>query len=343
MKTGKAMCGTAVIMSLILLLSGVIVFAQAQLDLNFLQPYAISDGKNSFAIKKISSGLVASDPLTKSKSTLQLKADKYWDFDGNAKAQKAEVSYFQEAEGLHIGVKAVSKGVYAGFFAVTPPTKAYLFHADITTPHRIIRSDFFQNGLYVQTANGLVNYVTCVAITSRAGTTWHIVQATGNFNQTSSVKTLWSDKGANQPLTRDCTIITNGSNYLKVYLDNVLVYENNQLNLQMQPPFRAFLEPQNSHQKSLFGMYKDFYIALDEKIKVVNVPSNAAKVKLLDRFGSVLESTPVTNGIAILNVGQYDFPLAAHIKAYDNNNAEIASTVAPARIVGGDVYSVYRT
>ncbi|MFY3742091.1 MAG: hypothetical protein HMLIMOIP_002555 [Candidatus Nitrosomirales archaeon] len=343
MKTGKAMCGTAVIMSLMLLLSGVIVFAQAQLDLNFLQPHAISDGKKSFAIKKISSGLVASDPLTKSKSTLQLKADKYWDFNGNAKAQKAEVSYFQKAEGLHIGVKAVSKGVYAGFFAVTPPTKAYLFHADITTPHRIIRSDFFQNGLYVQTASGLVNYVTCVAITSRAGTSWHVMQATGNFNQTTSVKTLWSDKSANQELNRDCTIITNGSNYLKVYLDNVLVYENSQLKLQMQPPFRAFLEPQNSHQKPLFGIYKDFYIALDEKIKVVNVPSNAATVKLVDRLGKALASTPVKNGIANLNVGQYHFPLLAHIKVYDNSNAEIASTTAPASIVGGDVYSVNRT
>src|SRR2546422_3733070 len=43
-----------------------------------------------------------------------------------------------------------------------------------------------------------------------------------------------SDTSPNQPLTRDCTIITNGNNYLKVYLDNVLVYESNNLDLQMR-------------------------------------------------------------------------------------------------------------
>jgi hypothetical protein len=72
---------------------------------------------------------------------------------------------------------------------------------------------------------------------------------------------------------------------------------------------------------------------------VTSLPSNAARVDLIDSSGASLSSTgKITNGVAILDVGKYHFPLAANIKVYDSNNMVIAS--GPVRIFGGDVYSV---
>lgn len=295
------------------------------------------------SINLVKSGLVASDSLIQPKTKQQLQSDPYWRTGGSAAVQNAPIDIFQDAQGMHIGVQAVSNGTYAGYYAVTPSTNAPLFHAVMTSPVRTIPStnNFFQNGLYVQTTNGLINYVTCVSITGTVGTTWHVIHATGNFNQTTGSTILWSDPSPNQPLTKDCTIITNGSNYLKVYLDGVLVYSSNALNLQMPGPFEYFLEPQSNYAgQLLYGTYKDYYAASDESIKVTNNPPTAATVKLVDSSGSVLAIAPVVSGTATLDVGEYHFPLAANIKVFDSNNAEIVSTSTPVNIVGGDVYSV---
>ncbi|HEY4673881.1 MAG TPA: cadherin-like domain-containing protein [Nitrososphaerales archaeon] len=320
--------------------------------------YTISDGNGGtatakvsvtvnpvdhYVINKRSSGLVASDSLTTPKTRQQLQADQsYWLYYGSAVAQNAPVDFFQDAQGLHIGVQAVSNGAYAGFYAVNRnPHSAFLWHAVITTPVRTIPSNFFQNGLYVQTdpAIGLINYVTCVSITSMAGTTWHIIRTEGNRSYSTLTEVLWSDPSPNQPLTRDCTMITNGNNYLKVYLDGVKVYESRTLQLKMPPPFQFFLEPQNSYAGQMpYGIYGDYYVALDENIKVINAPSNAARVDMVDASGNVLASAPLTNGVATLDVGRYHFPLAAFIRVYDGNGMEIASSSAS--IVGGDLYAV---
>jgi VCBS repeat-containing protein len=317
--------------------------------------YTISDGKGGTAtarvsvtvnqmaqyyINKKSSGLVASDPRTDPKTRQELEADqRYWRYGGSAVAQNAPVDFFQDSMGLDVGVKAGSNGTYAGFYAVTPNTNASLFHAIITTPTRTIPNNFFQNGLYVQTANGLINYVTCYSVTSTAGTTWHILHTYGNTTYSTKWIVLWSDPSPSQPLTRECTIITNGRNYLKVYLDSIKVYENNTLDLQMPAPFNAYLEPQNSYAgQMLYGIYRDFYIALDENVRVTNVPPEATRVDIVDASNNVLASSAVANGIAVLNIAQYHFPLAVNIKVYDMNNNVIASSSVS--IVGGDIYSV---
>ncbi|TLX69748.1 MAG: fibronectin type III domain-containing protein, partial [Thaumarchaeota archaeon] len=293
-------------------------------------------------IKKTSSGLVASDPLnneTKSQQELQSNP-RYWTYGGDAPAFNATYDFFKDTQGLHIGIKAHSDGAWAGFYAVSPNTNAPLFHAVLTEPVRTVPQNvFYENGLYVQTTQPVVNYVTCFADTSSSGTVWAIVSTTGDANQSTQFNVLWVDTTPNQSLTRDCTIITNGNNYLKVYMDGVMVYTNSTLNLQMPPPFNAFLEPQSSYSGQLLrGTYLDYYVASDESIKVTNLPSGAARVDLTDASGAVLSSGSITGGTATLDVGKYHFPLAANIKVYDSGNAIIASS--PASIVGGDVYSV---
>ena len=295
------------------------------------------------SINKIQCGLYASDPLNNATLTQQqLQANqKYWVYGGDAPAENAPYAYYEDPNGLHIGVQAPANGTYAGYYAVTPSSNAQLFHAVLTSPLRTTPYGDFQNGLYVQTTQAPVNYVTCVAITNNQATVWAIVHTYGSPFGSLAFQTLWYDPSDNQPLTRDCTIITNGQNYLKVYLDNVLVYSSSALALGMPAPFNAFLEPQSSYNGAeLFGTYSNFYSALSENAKVINSPSSAATAEVLDSTGNILASSPVISGNATLDVGKYDFPINANVKVFDSNNVQIASTPLVETVYGGDAYSV---
>jgi hypothetical protein len=306
-----------------------------------------------YSIDQTKSGLVASDPLNNEIKTQQeLQANPgYWTYGGDAPVQTppAPYDFYKDLQGLHIGVQSTGNDTngnpkWAGYYAVSPITNARLFHAVITTPVRTLPNYnvYYENALYVQTAKiSDVNYVTCASDTSAYGTLWTVASATGNANQATKFNILWVDTSQNQPLTRDCTIITNGDNYLKVYLDGVKVYENNTLNLQMPGPFNAFLEPQSSYPKELLnGIYKNYYVTTDETIKVTNNPLLAATVKLVDPTGKVLASAPVNSGTATMTIGQFHMPLAAYIKVYDALGIQLASTSSPVNLFGGNVYSV---
>jgi hypothetical protein len=295
------------------------------------------------SIVKIKSGLVISEALNNENQTKeQLMANQlYWHYAGSAIVKNAPYDLYKDTQGLHIGVKAPSNGTYAGFFAVNQETKAILFHAVVSSTLRVIPSNnYFQNGLYVQTSNGLVNYVACVSVTSHDKTVWSAVSATGDTGGAKQFHVLWTDSSPNQPLTRECTVITNGQNYLKVYVDNVLAYSNNNLDLSMPYPFLTFLEVQSSYNgKPLYGTYNDFYITSNENIDVTSSLPTATTVKLVDSYGAVLASGSVVAGTASLNVGKYHFPLTANIVVYNSINAPLVSTTNPVNIFGGDVYS----
>jgi fibronectin type III domain protein len=288
----------------------------------------------------VQSGIVASDPLNKTIDQSHLLSNKgYWTFGGDAPAEKAHYSVNEDSHGLHIGVQAPASGVWAGFYAASPNTSAALFHSVVTTPVRTIPQQYFENGMYIQTSQPLINYVTCVSVTSSSGTSWAVVSTTGDANQATQFNVLYVNSSANQPLTRDCTIITNGENYLKVYLDHVMVYSNNTMNLQMPSPFNSYLEPETSYAgKLLKGTHQDYYVTSDENFKVTNNPPQAATVLLVDSKGNVLASSPVTLGNATLDVGKYHFPISGNINVYDSNNSIMASS--PASVYGGDVFTV---
>lgn len=299
-----------------------------------------------YSINKIQSGLVASDPLNNEiKTQQQLQANPgNWKYYGDAIAENASYAFFKDTQGLHIGVQAPS-GMYAGFYAESPVTNAMLFHSVITTPIGTLPvlpvPQFYENGMYIQTSQPTVNYVTCTSNTSQWGTVWGVISVTGNGVQALNFTTLWFDTSANQPLTRDCTIITNGSNYLKVYLDGVMVYTSSTLHLNMPGPFNTYLEPQSSYSGQLLnGTFTDYYAATDENVQVTNTPLLSATADLVDPTGKVLASSPVVSGTAAFTIGQFHMPLVAYIKVYDSNNIQLASTSSPVNIFGGDVYKV---
>lgn len=308
--------------------------------------FATTSQQPPLPITLTSSGLISYDPLNNETKTRQeLEASQgFWHYDGSAFSlfdPPAPTDLFKDSQGLHLAVKTPANGTYAGYYAVTPvPATASLFHAKITTPVRTISGDYFQNGLYVQTADGRINYVTCVSITGTAGTSWHVVRTYGTFIEATSFEVLYSEYGANLPLSRDCTIITNGNNYLKVYLDGVNVYTNSTLDLQMPAPYLYFLEPQNDHTQMLYGIYEDYYSTKGETIQVNAIPVGASRVDLTGSTGNVLSTAPATGGTAALDIGKYHYPLVANIKVYDSNNVVMASTTGTAGMFGGDVFTV---
>jgi hypothetical protein len=291
---------------------------------------------------------VTYDPLNNETKTQQelLANQQYWKYGGDAIARNAPYAFSKDNQGLHIGVQAPVDGSWAGVYAVTPNTNAMLFHTVVSTPLRVLptlaQPQWYENGMYVQTAGSQnVNYITCTSASSQWGTTWGIISTIGNVNQANTFSTLYLDTSANQPLTRDCTIITNGNNYLKVYLDGVMVYENSTLDLQMPGPFNVFEEPQSSYAGQLLnGTYADYYATTSENVKVTNAPILAAKIDLVDPTGKVLATSPVASGTATFTIGQFHMPLVAYIKMYDSHNIQLASTTSPVNIFGGDTYKV---
>ena len=291
------------------------------------------------------SGLVVSDPLNNEIKTQQeLQANPgYWYYNGDAPDLKANYTFFRDLQGLHVGAQAPANGTYAGFYAMSQNTNATLFHAVVSTPIRTIPSNnnFFFNGLYVQTAQPVVNYISCVSDTGKSGTVWTIGHTYGSPNDALVFDNLWTDTSPNQPLTRDCTIITDGQNNLKAYLDGVLVYSSSTILLGMPVPFNAYLEPQNSYTGQMInGTYTDFYVTEGDKIQITNISPNAATVNVTDSNGNVLASSPTSNGKSTVDIGKYHFPLSANIAIYDSNKILVASTSSSANIFGGDVYAV---
>jgi hypothetical protein len=303
-----------------------------------------------YSINKAQSGLVVADPLNnKTETQQQLQADhKYWVYGGDAPARNAPYTISEDPQGFHIGVQAQTDGAWAGYYAESPNTNAMLFHSVVTTPVRLLPvlavPQWYENGMYVQTLvtpQSSVNYVTCTSGTSQWGTAWAVIAATGNANGATSFTRLWLDNSTNQALTRDCTIITNGSNFLKVYMDGVMVFNSNTMNLQMPGPFNTYLEPQSSYSgQMLTGTFTDYYATTDENVKVTNNPTLAATVDLVDPTGKVLATSPVVSGNAAFTIGQFHMPLAAYIKIYDSHGIQLASTSSPVNIFGGDVYQV---
>ena len=293
-------------------------------------------------ISQVKSGLIISDPLNnETKTQQQLENNsRYWGFGGDAPEFGAQYDFFKDPQGLHVGARAKANATWAGYFAVSPNTNATLFHSVITTPLRSLPYEYFENGMYIQTSQPFVNYITCFSATSQFGTVWAIVSTIGNASQANQFKVLYVNDSQNQPLTRDCTIITNGNNYLKAYLDGTTVYSNSTMNLQMPGPFNTYLEPQTTYPGQLLnGTYTNYYATTSETVKITNLPNNTTRADLVGSSGNILASVPVSNGTASLDLGKYDFPLAGTIKAYDANNVLTSTSSSVTNIYGGDVYS----
>jgi hypothetical protein len=282
------------------------------------------------------SGLVASDSLTTGNTAS-------WTFGGDAASQPgAKYAYSEDSQGLHIGVQPATGGTWSGYYAVSGDTSATLFHAVVTLAYASVPDNGFNTGIYVQTGNNdFIDYVGCLAVAVPQGYYWTVVQSYGVVVGSQMINTLFQSPLNTGGLTQDCTIITNGNNFLKVYLGGSLVVNQNNMTLNMPEPEQAYLEPQSSTASSLLtGTYRGYYATTQEGVTVTDAPSGGT-AEIIDASNTVLASAPVSaNGSATMLVGEYSLPLSGNIEVFDSGNNLVASTPSPVTIWGGDLYSV---
>jgi len=89
----------------------------------------------------------------------------------------------------------------------------------------------------------------------------------------------------------------------------------------------------------LTGTFTTFYATTGTSISVTNLPSNAATVQLVGASGTVLASSPVSNGVATLDIGNNSFPLSARIVAKSADGTTLVSS-AVVFLWGGDTYAM---
>ncbi len=306
-------------------------------------------------LSQVSSGLVHEDSLTsggsgctwdgsKDNSTSNINTD-YWLIYGDAVNEGSTWTACEGSSGLWLGSEGSSQYGWAGIYAESPNETVMLFHADLTLPAKTIESGGdFNTGLYVQTANGLINYVACYAnVLGPDEYQWGAEIATGNTQETTNNTEIWNGpvQTGTSSSTEDCTIVTNGANILYVYMDGTLVYGSTNAGLTNMPePFNAYLEVE-SHDASqlLWASYTDYYSNLNSSVAVQGVPAGDT-AEIFD--GSTVEATATNTGSAVqtlyLGIAQYELPLAGTLEIVSGSNTVLASTSSTS-FWGGDVYS----
>ena len=299
------------------------------------------------------SGLLISDTLKNGNLTRELlekfsnQYNKVWTLYGSAVKSKAPIDVHEStSDGLSLGIKAAQAGNWSGYFAMSRDDYASLYHSNIELPRRENLGGIlsrFSAGLYIQTSiiYGQINYVACVGEIGPAGVEWRVESGLGNDVVVTQHNDLWRDTNSSV-WKRDCTIITNGANYLKVYLDNKLVYSNNKLNLQMPRPFNSYLEVQTTYaDENLYGKFTDYYSARGEKLHIINGPPGGL-VRVVDgASGSSFMESPINNeGYASLDFGSRPYPIVAQLQVFDSLEKMVSSTSLDTKLYGGDTYSV---
>ena len=298
-----------------------------------------SGASGSGSLTRVSSGLVHQDSLQSSSGP----DTNYWTFFGDAH-YGGGYTYNENSSGLYVGSHSPSSGTWAGFYAESPNENVLLYHATLSLLYPSLETTdggSFNTGLYVQTYNGQVNYVACAASVQAGSSTydWELDIATGNTNGATNVATVWrknypsSDTG---DLTKSCTIVTNGSNLLQLYMNGALVYSKINQGLNMPEPFNAYLEVESTSTNMLFGKYVNYYGTIGTALTVNNVPSGDV-VKLVDRNGNTLASGVGSSGTVNLEIASYNMPLSAAVEVLSSGGSVMATT-GQVGLWGGNVY-----
>ncbi|HKW04541.1 MAG TPA: hypothetical protein VJN71_04505 [Nitrososphaerales archaeon] len=287
-----------------------------------------------FQMKKISSGLLASDSLTSGNLGS-------WTIGGDIVVENGNYSYVENSSGLFLGVQNNKINPWIGFYAISPATYANLFNARVTLPYTTESNGSFNTGIYVQTAAiSNINYVFCGAEVDQNGYYWSVETTTGNQIDATNYTILYTSPLSSGPLTQDCTIVTNGNNFLQAYIGGSLVYSSQSLSLDIPPPFNVYLEVETMNSQGLlFSNYTDYYSNTLGTVNVIGA-SPLGTVKLIDSSGSTIATSKVdSSGNAAIPVGSYSLPLSAMINAYDVNGNLTATTSQVVSLWGGDVYA----
>jgi hypothetical protein len=294
-------------------------------------------------IYRTQSGLVVSDSLTSGDTS-------GWEFNGSAVGLNAPHSASEDSGGLHLGLLAPSANNWAGYFGITPLTPAHLFHARITLGDARPVNGLLDTAVYVQQEmfqDPRIDAMGCGADVFPTETHWTISLQAGDATHEIINQSIYTDNSANQPTSRECTLITNGDNQLTAYIDGQKVFSSTNMNLNMPEPFQYYVELQTnsvtpSTGQAFTGTFTDYYATTSDSIKVINAGAGSV-VRVVDATsGNVLaSSTADSAGTAFVDVGRYHMPINANVIVYDSAGTNILATTATAGgMYGGDVYNV---
>ena len=286
-------------------------------------PSTTAHSQSSSVVSQVSSGLVASDPLTSGNIS-------DWTLSASGVAS-------ENSSGLYVNAPQTGNQ-WADSFAARSVGNAEVYHAVLTMPYSTITNGSFNMGLYVQAAQP-VNYISCGVGVNNQGHYWQVVYGTGNISQANNYQVL--NFSYNKPsLSQGCTIITNGANLLTVYIGSTMVYSNSSMNLAIPAPFNTYLEVEaiNSTGESLQGIFSNFYASLNNTITLSGAPSGGI-VKIAGS-SIPLNATVGSNGVATITLPAYQEPQSGTIQVYDSSGKLVASTASSVTLWGGDTYSM---
>ena len=250
-------------------------------------------------VDKIQSGLITSDSMTSGDLS-------GWTLGGSASIH----DYYEDSEGLTMGIRAPQNGQWVGYYAYRYQPDAYLFHSTVRIHDDVVSDGVSNVGLYVE-GSDFVPHVGCEAYADWSGHYW-VVEQSSDAGETYEI--IYITQPNEFPQTQDCTIITNGDNYLKVYIGGNLVFESDTMNLGMSTPLISYFQDDTSSSSSMhYATYSDYYSTSNENIHVTGNPANASRVRVFDSSNNVLADSPVVSGVATLDVGRYNFPLSGTI------------------------------
>lgn len=174
------------------------------------------------------------------------------------------------------------------------------------------------------------------------GYDWQVVYGTGNLSGASQTKTLYFHYYPYGPgnLSKTCTIMTNGANFLSVYIGGTQVYSNSSMNLQIASPFNTYLEVTGVNMtQSMEGSFTNFYTTLNDTVTVTNAPSGGI-VQVTGTNSPIANATVGSNGVATLTLPASLMPQTGVINVYNSSGVLVAKTTTAVTLWGGDSYSV---
>jgi hypothetical protein len=289
----------------------------------------------------LSSGLLADFGFNTAETPSVLQKD--FELGGSAPAANAQVTALPD--GLHVGVLHHPTGVFEGYFAVTRasyPANA-IFHVKMWRQglRTVTLSQTTEAVFAVQTATtkqtGAINYVLVASVRHGPLVHWELGFAEGHLAN-ASTKILWTGPSlpnGQAPLSQDVTLRTDGYHAYEVYFDDRLVYRSRRLNMNIMPPFQAYLEVQ-ALAAAYESRFQDFWVARSDTVQVQGVPPGA-RVSLRPDDQTRVSATADQTGTAQLKLrlpearGTGTLTVVAH---------GTTRRFAGLHYAGGDVYRV---
>ncbi len=168
-----------------------------------------------------------------------------------------------------------------------------------------------QTGTTKQT--GDINYVLVASVTNAGSTHWEVGYAEGHLaNAVTTI--LWaSPPSPTASVSEAITLRTDGVSSYVVYFGERLVYESNELEMTIVPPFQPYLEVQ-ALEIAYQARFQDFWVTSDDSILVDGlhrgdevrlVPANGTPVQArADALGQARLSLapPQANGKGLLTI-----------------------------------------